>query len=453
MFFGGPGGIPFGMDDSGMPGGMGGMGRQREPADTTALRGARRGGTRVIQRRFNVLGIQKSASATEIKKAFRKLALKKHPDKGGDPEEFKKIQAAYEVLGDEEKREKYDKYGLEGLEAGDMPEGGMDVFDLFFGGGRRRRGGGGGKRKAEDTVYPLKVSLEDLYNGKTAKLAITRSVMKGEPKKCTTCKGQGVVVQMRQIGPGMVQQLQTRCPDCPPGSGGYRVNMKKERQVLEVNVDKGASHNTKLRFSGMGNESPNAEPGDVLDGRQLLIQSKPGQIVRPEVQQGVPYVMCADGEGMPKHGNPFDKGRLFVLFTIIFPPNYSLGEDQIEDAILEEINLDELGKGQGATGEEEEDDDEAGGNGQRGAQASSARGGTDTSSLSGGRLDADADGETTGARPPWGDVFRALSARKTCVPPPAETMVIASSQRRGPVSTPTTTPPVQTTLAASGAKT
>ena len=250
MFFGGPGGIPFGMDDGGMPGGMGGMGRQREPADTTAL--------------YEVLGIQKSASATEIKKAFRKLALKKHPDKGGDPEEFKKIQAAYEVLGDEEKREKYDKYGLEGLEAGDMPEGGMDVFDLFFGGGRRRRGGGGGKRKAEDTVYPLKVSLEDLYNGKTAKLAITRSVMKGEPKKCTTCKGQGVVVQMRQIGPGMVQQLQTRCPDCPPGSGGYRVNMKKERQVLEVNVDKGASHNTKLRFSGMGNESPNAEPGDVV---------------------------------------------------------------------------------------------------------------------------------------------------------------------------------------------
>ena len=64
-----------------------------------------------------------------------------------------------------------------------MPEG-MDIFDMFFGGGRRRRGGGG-KRKAEDTVYPLKVSLEDLYNGKTAKLAITRNVMKGEPRKCS----------------------------------------------------------------------------------------------------------------------------------------------------------------------------------------------------------------------------------------------------------------------------
>jgi len=396
MFFGGPGGgIPFpGMDD----GPMGG--RDREPADTEAL--------------YKVLGVEKSASDSDIKKAFRKLALKKHPDKGGDPEEFKKIQAAYEVLSDSEKREKYDKYGLEGLEGGDMPEGGMDVFDLFFGGGRRRARGG--KRKAEDTVYPLKVSLEDLYNGKTAKLAITRSVMKGEPKKCSTCRGTGVVVQMRQIGPGMVQQLQSRCPDC---TGGYRVQMKKERQVLEVNVDKGASHNTKLRFSGMGNESPNAEPGDVvfvlqqkehatfkrkgadlllqkdislsealcgfkfvvhqLDGRQILVQSKPGQIVRPEVTSGVPYVMCVDGEGMPKHGNPFDKGRLFVLFTIIFPPNYSLGDDQmemlkaalppalndqaydpesVEEALLEEIDLDELGKGQGASGEEDDDDDD-----------------------------------------------------------------------------------------------
>mmetsp|Transcript_2037 Transcript_2037/g.5192 ORF Transcript_2037/g.5192 Transcript_2037/m.5192 type:complete len:255 (-) Transcript_2037:340-1104(-) len=248
--------------------------------------------------------------------------------------------------------------------------------------------------------------------------------MKGEPKKCGTCRGTGVVVQMRQIGPGMVQQLQSRCPDC--GGTGYRVTMKKERQVLEVNVDKGASHNTKLRFSGMGNESPNAEPGDVvfvlqqkehatfkrkgadlllqkdislsealcgfkfvvnqLDGRKLLVQSKPGQIVRPEVTSGVPYVMCVDGEGMPKHGNPFDKGRLFVLFTIVFPPNYSLGDEQmaalkaalppalhdepydpeeVEEALLSEIDLEELGKGQGASGEEEDDDDDGHGNGQR----------------------------------------------------------------------------------------
>ena len=274
------------------------------------------------------------------------------------------------------------------------------------------------KRKQEqtDNKEGYKVALEDLYNGKTAKLAVTRTVLKGEPKQCTTCRGRGVVVQMRQIGPGMVQQLQARCPDC---SGGYKVTMKKERQVLEVNVDKGATHNTKLRFSGMGNEQPNTEPGDVvfvlqqkdhavfkrkgadlliqkdvalvealcgfefvvkqLDGRSLLVKSKPGQIVRPEVSAGVPYVLCVDGEGMPKAGNPFDKGRLFVLFTIVFPPNYSLGDEQaallkqalppalnmdtydandVEEAMLEEIDLDELGKGQGAAGGDSEDDED-----------------------------------------------------------------------------------------------
>merc|ERR1719453_1675459 len=111
-------------------------------------------------------------------------------------------------------------------------------------------------------THPLKVALEDLYNGKTAKLAVTRTVLKGEPKQCTTCRGRGVVVQMRQIGPGMVQQMQSRCPDC--NGSCYSVKTAKERNVLEVVIDKGASHNTKLRFSGMGNESPNAETGDVV---------------------------------------------------------------------------------------------------------------------------------------------------------------------------------------------
>ena len=116
-----------------------------------------------------------------------------------------------------------------------------------------------------------------------------------------------------------------------------------------------------------------------LDGRSLLVKSKPGQIVRPEVSAGVPYVLCVDGEGMPKAGNPFDKGRLFVLFTIVFPPNYSLGDEQaallkqalpaplnmdtydaneVEEAMLEEIDLDELGKGQGAAGGDSEDDED-----------------------------------------------------------------------------------------------
>ena len=67
----------------------------------------------------------------------------------------------------------------------------------------------------------------------------------------------------------------------------------------------------------------------TLDGRKLSVSAKPGQIIRPEVRSGVPYVMCVDGEGMPKYGNPFDKGRLFVLFHIVFPKDGSLSSQAV----------------------------------------------------------------------------------------------------------------------------
>jgi len=418
MFFGGmPGGIP----------GMGGMGgvQQREPPDTEAL--------------YKTLGLPKSCSAAEIKKAFRKKALRMHPDKGGDPEEFKKLQAAYEVLSDADKRQIYDQHGLEGLEQGGGGGGGGmgDIFDLF-GGGRRGRGG---KPKVEPLVFTVRASLEHLYNGKTVLLAYSREALKGAPKKCPTCRGTGVTVQQVQIGPGMVTQAQAQCRDC---TRGYRCASKKERVEVEVRVDKGAADKSKIKLPGRGNEAPGAEPGDVhfvvetkphkafqrhgadlllrkdiglvealtgfdfvvdtLDGRKLGLKARPGQIVRPEVRAGVPYVMCVDGEGMPKYGNPFDKGRLFVLFHIKFPRNGSLSgaakkqllealppalehetigadaatleklkeknecirlDEDPEDCFLTPVSMDDFGQGVGANPGEERGADEEDGGGQR----------------------------------------------------------------------------------------
>ena len=103
----------------GMPGGgFPGMPQKREPADTTKL--------------YETLGIEKSSSAAQIKKAYRKKALRMHPDKGGDPEEFKKLQAAYDVLSDEDKRKTYDKYGLEGLEKAAVREEAWATFLIFL---------------------------------------------------------------------------------------------------------------------------------------------------------------------------------------------------------------------------------------------------------------------------------------------------------------------------------
>lgn len=344
MFFGG---MPF--DEGGHPG-MGGMGRPpREAADTQEL--------------YDVLGVEKKSSASQIKKAYYALARVEHPDKGGDPEKFKKIQAAYEVLKDEDKRKKYDEYGLEGLEGGDMPEGADDLFSAFFGGGGRRRQSRQGPQKGPDVKHPLKVSLEDLYNGKTAKLAVSRDKIIGTPEKCKECDGKGVMIRLRQIGPGMVQQIQQQCPSC--GASGYSVKKQKERQVLEVVVERGMKSGEKIRFRGMSDEQPNAEPGDILfilqekehsvftrkgsdllikkdislhdalcgyeflithlDGRKILIKSKPGEIVKNDNgTQGEPFMKCVMDEGMPKEGSPFEKGRLFVYFRIIFPKDGSL---------------------------------------------------------------------------------------------------------------------------------
>lgn len=175
-------------------------------------------------------------------------------------DKFKEISAAYEVLSDKEKRAKYDKYGLEGLTDESGGGGGAeDLFSMFFGG----RGGGGGQssgpRKGESVNHPLKVSLEDLYNGKTAKIAINRQIIVGESKMCSACDGQGVVIELRQIALGMVQQLQRRCTEC--GGQGYVADKRKERKILDVLVEKGMKHNQKIVFRGLADEKPNQEAG------------------------------------------------------------------------------------------------------------------------------------------------------------------------------------------------
>lgn len=289
-----------------------------------------------------------------------------HPDKGGDEHKFKEINAAYEILSDPEKRSKYDKYGLEGLEGGDMPSGAEDVFSMFFGGGGGRRSAG--RRRGEDVNHPLKVSLEDLYNGKTIKLAVSRQVLVGESKICTACDGQGVVVELRQIALGMVQQMQRRCQSCE--GSGYHVQKKREREVLEVFVEKGMVHNEKIVFRNKADEKPNMEAGNLnfiiqemqhevfkrkgsdllmtktlslnealcgfefkvthLDKREIIIKSRPGEIIKAEADHQRPFVKIVPGEGMPSRGNPFVKGDLYVMFTVEFPDDGDLKPDQVE---------------------------------------------------------------------------------------------------------------------------
>lgn len=361
-------------------GGMGGMGgRRRKPVDNTGY--------------YKTLGVDKDASASQIKKAYRKMAMTHHPDKGGDEERFKEITTAFEVLSDEEKRQLYDEYGEEGVREGGGGGGGgnpHDIFEAMFGGGGGGFGGHSrGPRKGDDVVHSLNVTLEDLYRGKMSKLAIIRnrvcSACKGcgasKPeavRSCTSCDGSGVRIMLNQIGPGMVQQVQARCPSCQGAGetisekykctacGGNKVS--KERKVLEVYVDKGMQNGQKITFRGEANENPGLVAGDVvvvlkqvphkvftrrgenlfiernisltealcgfqfvidhLDGRKLVVSSKPGSVVKPDDLKTI------SGEGMPLWKRSHDLGNLIVKFNVKFPAFVGPAEVEKLEAVL-----------------------------------------------------------------------------------------------------------------------
>eukprot|EP00929_Paragymnodinium_shiwhaense_P005536 TRINITY_DN1076_c0_g1_i1.p1 TRINITY_DN1076_c0_g1~~TRINITY_DN1076_c0_g1_i1.p1 ORF type:complete len:513 (-),score=204.13 TRINITY_DN1076_c0_g1_i1:373-1911(-) len=301
MFFGGFPGM-----DGGFPGKGGGRGRG--PVDNSKF--------------YQLLEVDKNANDTEIKKAYRKLAVKHHPDKGGDPEKFKEISRAYEVLSDSDKRAKYDRGGEDALD-GDGGGDAGDIFEAMFGGGRRGGGGGRRRQKTSDVVQPLKVTLEELYNSKIRKMAIKRQVIdkKKGVQSCRSCDGRGVKVEVIRMGP-MIQQMQSQCSSC--GGAGKSYSTKEEREILEVHVQKGSPDNHKVVFREMADEHPDADTGDVmfvlkqqehavfkrkgadlfvekkiglvealcgfememehLDGRKLLIKTSPGEIIKPLAQ-------------------------------------------------------------------------------------------------------------------------------------------------------------------------
>jgi len=303
MFFGG---LPPGFEDAfgggGMPGG--GPGRRRGPVDNSKF--------------YNVLGVEKTATPDQIKKAYRKLAVKNHPDKGGDEATFKEIQRAFDILGDERKREIYDQGGEEALEGGGDGGGPADIFDVL--GGRGRRQQQSRVKKGENMVHPLKVTLEQIFKGSARTLRLTRKVIDKQKgvEQCSGCGGRGAKIQTIRMGP-MIQQVQKTCDAC--GGNGMMYRQLKVQETLDVHVPKGAPDGHKIHFSEKADEIPDGEAGDVvfvlqeqphaeykrkgddlfiertislsealcgfameltsLDGRQLLIKSAPGEVIKP----------------------------------------------------------------------------------------------------------------------------------------------------------------------------
>jgi DnaJ family protein A protein 2 len=244
------------------------------------------------------LNVARDADGETIKKAYRKMAINHHPDKGGDEEEFKKLQEAYAVLSDEQRRHIYDQtgsidgQGFEGGMPGGMPFDIGSLFGMFAGGGNPFGGGGnpfGGNmprgRKMRRPKGPVKVtevpiSLYDFYHGKEIHVKLDRQQFcegcKGEGftsfSNCSQCQGAGIVNRMAMMGPGMMVQMQGPCEPCGgegrKGTGQCSAcggkKFKTQERVLNVKIEKGMRQGDVLAFENACSDDPQFDqPGDV----------------------------------------------------------------------------------------------------------------------------------------------------------------------------------------------
>jgi molecular chaperone DnaJ len=260
---------------------------------------------------YEILGISKSASKAEIKKAYRKMAIKYHPDKNpGDTnaeESFKKAAEAYEVLSDENKKARYDQYGHAAFDGpqggGGFGGGGMNMDDIFsqfgdiFGGGGFGGGfggfGGGGQRQARvkgsNMRIRVKLTLEEIAKGVEKKVKVRRKVQAEgvRYKTCTTCNGSGQVMRVTNTILGRMQTA-TTCSTCsgageiisskPNGADAQGLITKEE--TVTINIPAGVTEGVQLKVGGKGNDAPgkNSISGNLL----VLIEETPHETLKRE---------------------------------------------------------------------------------------------------------------------------------------------------------------------------
>ena len=320
---------------------------------------------------YEVLGIDDEATERQIKKAFRKLSVKWHPDKNRGNEaakaKFQEITRAYEIVSDGDKRALFDAGGMELVEEGSREQP-QDPFAAFFGGGRQQQQQGGKRRsskKGKDFQMEMEVDLEDMYNGGERAAQITRRVIckhcgqngkKKHMEKCksctTRCPNEVRMVQ-RQMAPGFVIQQQEEVPSTE--------KCKNEPKTLTATIEKGMPHGEQITFVRASEQKPGFIPGDVImiikqkkhrrferKGNDLyhkitisLKQALTGyQTTIPHLDEHVVEIdtegtivrygetRTFKGEGMPVHNFPSQFGNLHVEFIVDFPRR--LNDKQIE---------------------------------------------------------------------------------------------------------------------------
>lgn len=246
---------------------------------------------------YEVLGVAKTASADEIKKAYRKLAMKYHPDVNKDPgaeDKFKEINEAYEVLSDEQKRRTYDQFGHAGMDGafqGGFGSQGFsdfgdfgDIFGSFFGGGFGSSGrrSNNSPRPGNDRYMQLRINFMDSIFGKTETISLdfdenchhchgSGAENPGDVQTCSTCHGSGYVMNQQRTPFGVIQQ-QTVCPECH-GKGKtvthtchicHGKGYEHKRKKLDIKIPEGIQSGQQVRIPGKGERGVNGGPNGDL---------------------------------------------------------------------------------------------------------------------------------------------------------------------------------------------
>ncbi|MFA9190326.1 molecular chaperone DnaJ [Flavobacterium sp. FZUC8N2.13] len=346
---------------------------------------------------YDILGVPKNADAAAIKKAYRKKAIEFHPDKNpGDKaaeEKFKEAAEAYEILGDADKKAKYDQYGHQAFDGSGGfggGHGGMNMDDIFsqfgdiFGGGFGGFGGGGsrgGVRRAKGSNLRIKVklTLEEIANGVEKKVKVKRKVQAPgvSYKTCSTCNGQGQVMRVTNTILGRMQSA-TTCPAC--GGSGQILDKKPanadaqgmivEDETVSIKIPAGVVDGMQLKVSNKGNDAPgNSIPGDLIvaieeleheflkrEGENLhydLYVSFPEAIlgvskdieaingkVRIKLEEGIQSgkILRLKGKGIPSI-NGYGNGDLLVHVNVWTPKTLNKEQKQFFEKNLEDDNF------------------------------------------------------------------------------------------------------------------
>lgn len=340
---------------------------------------------------YKILEIDKSATDEQIKKAYKKSAVKWHPDKWGNKsdqekanaeEKFKEIGKAYEILGDNKKRDIYDKFGEEGLK-GHSQSGGdaFDIFERFFGGGMdggmpfggmpfggmggfpgMSFGGNRGPMK-KDKKISLVLTYAEIMNGSTRIISNKRKIIqnKNNIKKCNFCDGKGQKINVIRMGPGMVSQSVEICRNCE--GTGKNVDYKTVEENLEIVIERGTKKGDYIKLVNKGDEMPDGNlTGDLIivfdeessnilqkqnnnlvylkkillsealgnlefkfehpNGNNIIIQSN--KVIKPD------DIKVVKGLGFPSK-NSVKYGDFIIKFHVVFP-------DYIDDVKQDLIN-------------------------------------------------------------------------------------------------------------------